>query len=125
MTEVTVDLDEVVVAVLQAPREAGAVGTAESALRGPAHDVDLTEVLTDLFGQVRGAVGTAVVDHQHVALRHDLSQRAQHRFHVHDLVVRGQNHERTHRTTLPRGQYDDSGALSGTVVTAHLRYCYA
>ena len=58
---------------------------------------------------VRRAVGARVVDDQHVGVGHHVAQRAQHRLHVHNLVVRGQDHQGTHRPILPAA-LDCSGA---------------
>ena len=60
--EVGVHLDEDVVALLEAPGEAGPVGRAEPGLLGAAQDVDRAVLGAPLLGQVGGAVGAAVVD---------------------------------------------------------------
>ena len=94
--------------MFEAPGETGPIGVAETALLVAPQHGDLTDVVTDLFGQVRRAVGASVVDDQDITLRYDLAERAQHRLDVQDLVVRRKNHEGTHWSILPR------------VVTGHL-----
>ena len=69
MGEVGVHLDEGLPAPIEAPCEAGPVGTAQAGLGGAPQDVDVAELVAQLLGQIGGAVGAAVVDHQHAARR--------------------------------------------------------
>ena len=70
--EVAVDLDEMVEAVLESPGEAGAIGATESTLGAAFEDVDAAQLRADSARALGGPVGTAVIDHQHVTLGHDL-----------------------------------------------------
>jgi hypothetical protein len=50
----------------------------------------------DRVRALRGAVGTGVIDDQHVTLRNDLASVRSISFHVEYLVIRGQDHESAH-----------------------------
>src|SRR5262249_62143230 len=63
---VGVHLDDHVVAALERPGEAGDIGAAKPRLFGPVHDLHVLVGLGQLVREVPGAVGTVVVDHQHV-----------------------------------------------------------
>ena len=52
----------------QAPAEPGPVGRAQAGLLGPAQHGHAAVVGAPLLGQIGGAVGAAVVDHQHLGL---------------------------------------------------------
>ena len=52
-------------AALEAPGEPGAIRRAEARLGRPAQDIDVAEAVGNLLGQIGGAIGAAIVDHEH------------------------------------------------------------
>ena len=98
--EVGVDLDAGVVAALEAPGEAGPVRAAEPGLGGPLEQVHVGQLGRDLLHDLGGAVGAAVVDHQHTGAGQALVDPAQHPLDVLRLVVGRNDHQRSHAGIL-------------------------
>ena len=94
--EVGVDLDAGVVAALEAPGEAGAVGAAEPGLGGARQQVHVGQLGGDALHDVGRAVGTAVVDHQHAGTGQALVDPVQHPLDVLRLVVGRDDDQRSH-----------------------------
>ena len=96
---VGVHLDDHVVAVLQRPAEAGDVGAAEARLLCPVHDLDVRVGLRELVGEVPGAVGAVIVDHQQVRVGDGFPDPAGDDLQVLPLVVR--RHDDDHAPSCP------------------------
>ena len=88
---VGVHLDDDRVIAVQAPFEAGEVGLAEAVLLDAVHHMDTTLVvaLGEFVGYVAGAVGTGIIDDQHVDARHGCLHPRHNSGKVLALVVRG------------------------------------
>ena len=67
MREVAVHFADVVVALVEGPAEAGQVRAPETFLGGAVQDVHPVVLGGQAVGDLAGAVGRAVVDHEHVA----------------------------------------------------------
>ncbi len=97
MREVAVHLEYELGAVGERAAEAGDVGVSQSFLLRPMQDADERKLCRQLVGQLAGAVGGGVVDHEDaIALARDLPDRADHRLEVLELVVGRQADGRTH-----------------------------
>ena len=98
MREVAVHLEHELGAVGERAAEAGDVGGAEPLLRGAVEDADVRQLGGEPVGELAGAVGRVVVDHEHaVALAEDAAERADHRLEVLELVVGGEADGRAHQ----------------------------
>ncbi len=94
--EVGVDLDEGVVAALEAPGEARPVGAPQPGLGGAGEQVHVGQLGGDRLHEVGRAVGTPVVDHQHAGTGQALVDPVQHPLDVLRLVVGRDDHQRSH-----------------------------
>jgi len=94
--QVGVDLDEPLVAPLEADPEAVPVRVAEAVLAGPHDHLDASELLADLAGERGGAVRAAVVDHEDVDLGSGRPDPVQDLADVGRLLVGGHHDEGPH-----------------------------
>ena len=89
MREVAVHLEHELRVRLERPGEAGEVGAPDALLRRPMEDVEPLELGREPVGDLAGAVGRAVVDHEHAVPRRveHLTERPHERLDVLPLVV--------------------------------------
>ena len=95
--EISVDLDDDVVAAVEGDREAGTDGLADPDLAGPAQHLDLSELRGDFVDEVRGAVGAVVINDQDVGGWCGAARTVEELHDVLRLLVGRSHDERTHR----------------------------
>ena len=99
--EVAVHLEHELGAVVERASEPGEIRRPEPFLARPVEHVDVAELGCELVRHRSGAVGRAVVDHEHArAFREHAAERAQHRLDVLALVVGRQADGRAHRRII-------------------------